>query len=63
MNPAEQSKSAEKVNLTPEQGYIDMTVGSSSSTSSKGKSWLIKEYICHRKFIAVMTLSKYTRKV
>lgn len=39
MNPAEQSKSSEKVNIGPEQGYIDMTVGSSSSTSSKGIYW------------------------
>ncbi|CAG2221738.1 IRS1 [Mytilus edulis] len=38
MNPAEQSKSSEKVNNGPEQGYIDMTVGSSSSTSSKDGS-------------------------
>ena len=37
MNPTEQSKSLEKVNSLPE-GYIDMTVGSSSSTSSKGRS-------------------------
>ena len=37
MNPTEQSKSSEKVNSLPE-GYIDMTVGSSSSTSSKGRS-------------------------
>lgn len=36
MNPAEQSKSIEKVNIEP--GYIDMTVGSSSSTSSKDGS-------------------------